>query len=175
MKVAVCFEKHYNWIKRVSSKICVTGVYSLQWLILPNCLARAVVKAPRVHSHHSPPLLFSNLYIGSKSINVSSIRFFILHIKLLLLLSSTWLSPKFDICWLALYWNLFFIFCYPLLTILIFLFKNHWSLISLCISCLIPSTIFSHSSQLVLSVPSSPLSLSITPIFFHWKLSVPVP
>jgi len=42
---------------------------------------------------------------------------------------STWLSSKFDLCWFAL---LFFIFCYPLSTI-IFLFKIHWPLISLCI------------------------------------------
>ena len=32
------------------------------------------------------------------------------------------------------YFNSCFFFCYPLSTIIIFLFKNHWPLISLCIS-----------------------------------------
>jgi len=77
-------------------------------------------------------------------------------------------------------WNSFFIFCYPLSAILIFLFKNHKSLISLCMNKLPasfhqpnPDHSFSHTSQpncLSSSVPSSPLSLSITPTLFHYKL-----
>ena len=50
---------------------------------IQNCLARAVFKAPKFTHPH----LFLNLYTGSKSISVLSIKFFLLHIKFLLLLN----------------------------------------------------------------------------------------
>ena len=48
-----------------------------------NCLARAVCKAPKFT--HTTPILKS--HTGSKSISVLSIKFFLLHIKFLLLLN----------------------------------------------------------------------------------------
>ena len=44
------------------------------------------------------PLLFLNLYTGSKSISVLSIRFFSLAYKVLTTAQPAWLSPKFDLC-----------------------------------------------------------------------------
>ena len=59
---------------------------------IQNCLACAVFKA----QSSLTLLLFLNLYTGSKSIIVFSIRFFLLSSYY----CSTWLSPKFDLCWL---------------------------------------------------------------------------
>jgi len=51
--------------------------------VIQNFLARAVVKAPKSVTS----LLFSNLYIGLKSMNALNINFFLLPIKLLPLLN----------------------------------------------------------------------------------------
>jgi len=50
---------------------------------IKNSFARAAVKAPISLT----PFLFSNLYTGSKSINVVNISYFLLHTKSLLLLN----------------------------------------------------------------------------------------
>ena len=59
--------------------------YSQKLLLqIQNCLVRAVFfKAPSSLT----PLLFLNLYTGSKSISILSIKFFLLRIKFLLLLN----------------------------------------------------------------------------------------
>ena len=97
------------------------------WLRLPNTVT-------------SP--LFSNLYIGLKSINALNINFFLLHIKSSYH-CSTYLSAQPDLC-LALSCYSLLICCHPFSTTYIFS-KNHQSLIPLCItsslestSCLIP-------------------------------------
>jgi len=58
---------------------------------IQNCLAHAVVKAPKF----TPVLKSCSYFTGSKSINVLSMRFFLLHIKFLLLLNLATVSLKF--------------------------------------------------------------------------------
>ena len=50
---------------------------------IQNCLARAVLKP----LNSLTPLIFLKLYTGSKSVSILSIKFFLLHIKFLLLLN----------------------------------------------------------------------------------------
>jgi len=86
----------YTCIKTVChNKIThCTTLFSVKQI--QNCLARAVLK-PR---SSLTPLLFLNLYTGSKSISVLStpIRFFLLHSPIKFLLLLNWLCPKFDLC-----------------------------------------------------------------------------
>ena len=97
---------------------------------IQNCLARAVFKAPKFT--HTTPILKSLHWL---KIN-QRIEYKILSLTYEVLTTAQpfYLRNFIDLCWLTSYWNSFFFFCYPLSTIIIFLFKNHWPLISLCIS-----------------------------------------
>ena len=149
---------------------------------IQNCLACAVFKAPKF-TRSLTPLLFLNLYTGSKSISVLSIKFFLLHIKFLLLLnlatSEIWSLLTRLMLKLVLHLLLPSLDHYHLPSLKIT--DRSFRYASLCLWNKLPASLrqpnpdhsFSHSSQpncLSSSVPSSPLSLSITPSLFHSKL-----
>jgi len=132
-------------ISLITASLCTTTFRNLKQIVFRlfrTLLPRLWLRLP--NSLTSP--LFSNLYIGLKSMNALNTNFVPLPIKLLPLLNLLKCTA----------WSLFnpsprdslLICCHPLSTTYIFFSKNHQSLVSLCItsslestSCFIPSAL----------------------------------
>jgi len=150
----------------------------LRYQQIQNCLARAVLKPPSSLT----PLLFLNLYTGSKSISVLSIRFFLSH-KVLTTAQPGYLRNLISVDSPDIETRSSVTLSRPSSSSSLKITDRSFRYASPCLWNQLPASFrqhnpdhsFSHSSQpncLSSSVPSSPLSLSITPTLFHSKLKV---
>ena len=142
-KLSVPLPRLLFTLSLITATLCTTTFKNLKQIVFR--LFRTLLRGPWLrlpNSVISP--LFSNLYIGLKSMNALNTNLFLLPVKLLPLLN---ISAQPDLCSAPSCYSL--LICrHPFSTTYIFFSKNHQSLISLCYtsslestSCFIPSAL----------------------------------